>query len=120
MLKTMGIETTFESSDTEASAHFLLPADLIWFQGHFPKQPLLPGVTQLQWVMDVAQKWLGPLHLDEIVSCKFIHPILPEKKLELRLTKQESGNSLLLHYEYRILTSNGKSPASLGKLRCSK
>ena len=31
--------------------HLRLDPALFWFKGHFAAQPLLPGVTQLDWVM---------------------------------------------------------------------
>ena len=52
-----------------------LDPDLPWFTGHFPGAPLLPGVTQIHWVMHYAASlpafaqrlmaafWPGPLTL---------------------------------------------------------
>lgn len=43
---------------TGDESHALLtldvPAELIWFRGHFPDQPVLPGVIQLHWAALVA------------------------------------------------------------------
>ena len=35
-----------------------LDPDLPWFTGHFPGAPLLPGVTQIHWVMHYAASLL--------------------------------------------------------------
>ncbi len=39
---------------------FSLEPELFWFQGHFAIQPLLPGVAQLDLVMNYATKLLAP------------------------------------------------------------
>jgi len=37
---------------------FMDPA-LLWFRGHFPDLPLLPGVVQLDWALTLAEQYLG-------------------------------------------------------------
>ncbi len=36
-----------------------IEADLFWFDGHFPGDPILPGVVQLDWAMAFARSHLG-------------------------------------------------------------
>lgn len=36
----------------------ILP-DLLWFQGHFPDAPILPGVVQFHWALYFAGTHLG-------------------------------------------------------------
>ncbi|WP_245956888.1 glycosyltransferase [Edaphovirga cremea] len=38
---------------------FQLSPELDWFQGHFDNVPILPGFTQINWVMHHAKSLLG-------------------------------------------------------------
>lgn len=67
-----------------------VPADLLYFQGHFPGAPLLPGVAQLvALVLDrVHALWpeLGePTRLGRL---KFKQPIAPGDALRLTLERE--------------------------------
>lgn len=67
-----------------------VPADLLYFQGHFPGAPLLPGVAQLvALVLDrVHALWpeLGePTRLGRL---KFKQPIAPGEALRLTLERE--------------------------------
>ena len=62
--------------------------DLIWFQGHFPGFPVLPGVVQLRWAVELSQEVFaqvsGP---HEIMRLKFKSIIVPPVTVELMLTQ---------------------------------
>jgi len=36
-----------------------VPADALWFQGHFPGDPMLPGIAQLHLVLEAIKAHLG-------------------------------------------------------------
>jgi 3-hydroxymyristoyl/3-hydroxydecanoyl-(acyl carrier protein) dehydratase len=58
--------------------------DLCWFRGHFPDQPVLPGVVQLHWAIIVACAlfdFSGSPR--EIKRLKFKNIVTPPKLLEL-------------------------------------
>ena len=100
------------------SVRLSLPENLIWFSGHFPKQAILPGVTQLEWVLSFAKAWLGALRLEEIQTVKFVQPVLANETLELRLRKKEvSGSEISLRFEYVLLDGNQNQTVSLGHLK---
>lgn len=101
------------------SVRLALPEDLIWFSGHFPAQPLLPGVAQLEWVMQFANAWLGSIRLEEIQTVKFVQPVLPRETLELRLRKKEINEAeISLHFEYLLLQEGiEETTISLGRLK---
>ena len=36
-----------------------IPPDLVYFSGHFPKAPVVPGVVQIDWAQQLAAMHLG-------------------------------------------------------------
>lgn len=63
----------------------ILP-DLIYFSGHFPQQPVLPGVTQIAWVEQLAKIFFTirkPFLRMEVIKFKRI--IQPEEIVTIKL-----------------------------------
>ncbi len=49
-----------QSDKNEITADIHVPPDSPWFCGHFPGEPILPGVAQLGMVIDaIRQAWHG-------------------------------------------------------------
>jgi 3-hydroxyacyl-[acyl-carrier-protein] dehydratase len=66
------------------------------FEGHFPKQPIVPGVCMVQIVRELAeQKVQQPLRIhegDHIKFLKFVNPTeRPEVEITIALRQQTSG-----------------------------
>jgi len=60
---------------------------LTWFKGHFPEQPILAGVVQLNWAGLLTQHLFGFRKTPASVArLKFQHVVLPPAVLELKLT----------------------------------
>ncbi len=77
-----------------------VPAELEDFNGHFAGHPLLPGVTQIDWVMKYAQQELaikGQFAGMEVL--KFQAPILPKQQVTLVLDWQADKNKLYFCYQ---------------------
>ncbi len=112
------VENSRIATDSTFSVALELPEDLVWFEGHFPKKALLPGVVQLRWVLHYASLWLGRVTLREIVTMKFVRPVLPLEALQLRLTKGATKDGLLtLQFEYVVTNASEATTVSLGRLK---
>ncbi|CAA0115422.1 Uncharacterised protein [BD1-7 clade bacterium] len=44
-----------EKQDNKVRADIAITDDLLYFPGHFPGQPILPGFAMIDWVMQLAQ-----------------------------------------------------------------
>lgn len=100
---------------TEASIEFTIPDDLFWFKGHFPSQPLLPGVVQLNWAIYYANQIFGrKFNLISIDLVKFQCPVLPNDPIILNLVWHKQFNKL--EFKYTITNNDSHKVASSGKL----
>lgn len=94
---------------------FYLPEDLFWFKGHFPVQPILPGVAQLDWALTFAQEHLhASLTLKNIKALKFQMPLLPKDQARLTLTLNQAAS--LLDFSYQREQDSIWHPISSGKI----
>lgn len=84
-----------------------VPEDLYYFQGHFPDQPLLPGVVQVAWAMELAREFLpglaastdaSPLAFQGLSNIKFMRVIQPGATVTLELTFDSGKQRLSFDY----------------------
>ncbi len=67
--------------------HIVIPADHASFAGHFPGQPILPGVLLLERVMALAQEQIQlPFSKYSISNAKFLAAVLPGDTIDVQLT----------------------------------
>ncbi len=81
----------FSAEHGAVSARIRLHADHPLFAGHFPGQPVLPGVCQLAVVKELAEKALKRKlvmrHADQVKFLAMVDPVrVPELKVELSFT----------------------------------
>lgn len=78
------------------------------YKGHFPGQPVVPGVIQLQVAREIMEESLGKkLFLKEIIQAKYLQPIdpivFPELEIQLDYNEFEKNsfkiNALILAKE---------------------
>ncbi|HEY9034026.1 MAG TPA: hypothetical protein VIN71_08825 [Pseudomonadales bacterium] len=66
---------------------------LPFFPGHFPGQPVLPGVVMLDWVASLAERYL-PLRIEfaRLEAVKFKQMVRPVQKIRVDIQfKADSG-----------------------------
>ena len=73
------------------------------YAGHFPQQPVVPGVCILQIIKECLEKiHQAPLQYKQIASCKFLSAINPNETPELKFsitTKRSETDTLLVLVE---------------------
>ncbi|MEN7972733.1 MAG: hypothetical protein ABFR47_02740 [Verrucomicrobiota bacterium] len=67
-----------------ATAEIAFGKDFSGFKGHFPEQPVLPGVCQIALAMAMAERMRGRRQsLAEVVNAKFVSMVEPEQRLQV-------------------------------------
>lgn len=99
-------------TDKSIRAEIQVPAESPWFDGHFPGEPILPGVAQLAMVADLLGEALGdPVTLTQISRVRFKQAIRPAETVTVRITPKEEPLSFGFHIE------SGTEPVCSGKIR---
>ena len=90
-------------------ATFLFPPSFIGFQGHFPEQPILPGIVQVMAAVYTASRG-AQNQLQCIKRCKFTRPVVPGEPVHVAVTIEPQGTLWQAQAE---LSVNGVPCASL-------
>jgi len=86
---------------------------LVWFQGHFPGSPILPGVVQIDWAVAFARVHLGlDLPAARDFQIKFKATILPGDRVTLALRHETAKKRL--DFQFR----RGTDVCSSGSAAC--
>ncbi len=94
--------TQSDKNEIEADIH--IPPDSPWFRGHFPGEPILPGVAQLGMVIDaIRQARDQDLKVTGVRRVRFKQIIRPDDKLQLIATPLKENVD---EYTFRILVEN--------------
>lgn len=76
---------TYESDTAEAGITFA--EEFSGFKGHFPEQPILPGVCQIALAMAMADRMRGTCQvLIEVVNAKFVSMVQPGQRIQIQCT----------------------------------
>jgi 3-hydroxyacyl-[acyl-carrier-protein] dehydratase len=66
---------------------FAVPADHPSLPGHFPGNPIVPGVLLLDAVIQATESWLTrAIHVRGAPQVKFVQPLRPEEPAQVSLT----------------------------------
>ncbi|MCW5752388.1 MAG: hypothetical protein KIT81_14710 [Alphaproteobacteria bacterium] len=88
-----------------------VPGRLLYFQGHFPEAPILPGIVQLHWAVELAREAFALGQSAPVaVQVKYRNVIRPEARLDLELRFDPARRRL--GFAYR----EGERPCASGQL----
>ena len=98
-------------ADDKFTARFIFPAEFTGFQGHFPGNPILPGVCMIQAVIIMFKEFEKKITLKEILQAKFFLPVSCNKELFFQCTRfAKKENEYLIK---TLITSSDKTIAKL-------
>jgi 3-hydroxymyristoyl/3-hydroxydecanoyl-(acyl carrier protein) dehydratase len=88
-------------SGDSAEYLFDIPAGLTWFDGHFPGDPMLPAVVQVDWAIHFGQRLgFNPDRFAGFARLKFMAVIVPDTLIRLSLVTSGAA----LRFVYRSAT----------------
>lgn len=94
----------------EWSLQLSVPPDLAYFSGHFPKAPVLPGVVQVEWALNLGRQLLnlsGPFAGMEVL--KFQQLVRPGDEIQLHLRFDPERSKVYFAYRNDTATcSSGR------------
>lgn len=89
------------SSSNEILADVITSGKSPWFSGHFPGEPILPGVAQLGMVFDAIKQACGNnLKISGVKRVKFKKIIKPGDKIQIIASKKNDNNKL---YTFKVM-----------------
>jgi 3-hydroxymyristoyl/3-hydroxydecanoyl-(acyl carrier protein) dehydratase len=89
------------NSEQELVGEVMTDADSPWYDGHFPGDPVLPGIGQLDMVAELIRHLSGrELVVNGLSRVKFRRRILPGELLVIAAAAGKAENS----YSFRITT----------------
>ena len=94
--RTQGMEVLAQCAH-EGSLHYELrvPPTLVHFAGHFPGLPILPGVVQIDWAVQLgAEHWPEVRSVLAVERLKFMAPVPPGAILHLTLAHDEARRKM--------------------------
>ena len=90
-------------------------ANSAWFSGHFPDDPILPGIAQLKMVADLmAKSALGTLRITGVGRVKFRKIVRPEEVLDIHVTCGNKAD------QYNFKITSGNEDVCSGCMYCSR
>lgn len=101
-------------------ARVFVPEDSIWFSGHFPGEPILPGIAVVHAVYETiqrdAQSRDTSLHISHLKRIRFTSPVRPGDTLLISITSEVASTEV--HYIFKATV--GDNAVSSGLVAMAK
>ncbi len=109
-----------ETNNNHIEALADIPSDSPWFSGHFPGEPILPGIALIhlvrQAIEQVELEKGNPLHLHSLKRVRFMQPVRPGDTLSVRISAEIGTEDML--FSFKVLCK--ESIVSSGMMAAKK
>jgi len=80
-----------------------VPAESPWFSGHFPGEPILPGIALIHIVKEaIVQKVLKKgekFQFHSLKRVRFTRPVRPGDRLLVNISADDTGEEIWFHFK---------------------
>jgi len=91
---------TCNEQENKFSAQFAFPSSFIGFKGHFPDNPILPGLCQIQCILVLLSRVLKKnIILNSIKKIRFLNTVLPGEIILLSGSAELQGEQLEARFQ---------------------
>lgn len=105
-------DIVLDKASRSLACRLLVPYDMPVFGGHFPNKPIVPGVVQVGWAVELARtQGLVQGRLTGISAAKFRRIVQPAMSLAASLTYDAQAGQL--EFRYRL----GGAAVTTGRVR---
>ncbi|WP_299795055.1 thioester dehydrase [uncultured Shewanella sp.] len=88
-----------ESKEDAVEWRLFIDEELPFFNGHFPQQAVLPGVTQLDWAIRLGCEHFDyPVEVATLEVLKFQQLMLPNSEVTLAISQNAAKTKLIFSY----------------------
>ena len=92
-----------------ADAQFYFPSNFIGFKGHFPDNPILPGICIVEALLVKLMIWQErPVRLKEMRNIKFFSPVRPDQILMFESKIEQEADSLFYIVNSKVTSDDRK------------
>lgn len=90
------LNITITESQNQINAQTSIPKDFPAFDGHFPTNKILPGVSTLQLIVNIMDRTLNKsFYINEIIKSQFKTPIFPDEPIDIHIDYTKNENNML-------------------------
>jgi len=111
MSETWVVPEKFNYHPNKVEGYFLVPKNSSWFSGHFPNDPILPGIAFLGMVQDTLRAYTANLGerivIKELKRIRFRQIVRPETRLTITITLNSGADSRRITFE--CIVDNSKA-----------
>ena len=100
------IQEVKAKQQNQIETEVFVPTDSLWFSGHFPGEPILPGIALIHLVWQAIVRDAGKrseeIRLDAVKRVRFTQPVRPGENLSVLITGGKAGEETL--YSFKVVS----------------
>lgn len=108
--KTLPDVVSQQLTGDEAQLTLNVSSDILYFDGHFEQQPILPGVTQVHWAAHFGKQLLGIQgEFQQLKNIKFMQVLTPGQEVQLSISKIMKDAQQSIRFRFNSATETFSS-----------